>query len=55
MADAFWPALFLEAQLRRYKPQHTLPGLIIVLLGVPVHGLWKKSAARIISPQQLWA
>jgi basic amino acid/polyamine antiporter, APA family len=34
-------AVFLEIQLLRYKPQYTWPGLIIVLLGVPVYGVWK--------------
>jgi basic amino acid/polyamine antiporter, APA family len=40
---------FLEIQLLRYKPQYTWPGLIIVLLGLPVYGLWKlagKSPAK---------
>ncbi|MGA8013339.1 MAG: amino acid permease [Candidatus Acidiferrales bacterium] len=40
---------FLEIQLLRYKPQYTWPGLIIVLLGLPVYALWKlarKSPAR---------
>jgi basic amino acid/polyamine antiporter, APA family len=32
---------FLEIQLLRYKPQYTWPGLIIVLLGLPVYGVWK--------------
>jgi len=32
---------FLEIQLLRYKPQYTWPGLIIVLLGLPVYVLWK--------------
>jgi basic amino acid/polyamine antiporter, APA family len=32
---------FLEIQLLRYKPQYTWPGLIVVLLGLPVYGLWK--------------
>ena len=36
-------AVFLEIQLLRYKPQYTWPGLIIVLLGLPVYGLWKWS------------
>jgi APA family basic amino acid/polyamine antiporter len=35
-------ALFLEIQLLRYKPQYTWPGVFIVLLGVPVHWLWRK-------------
>ncbi len=34
-------AVFIEVQLLRYKPQYTWPGLIIVLLGVPVYGLWR--------------
>jgi APA family basic amino acid/polyamine antiporter len=42
-------AVFLEIQLLRYKPQYTWPGLIIVLLGVPVYVVWKwagKSPAK---------
>jgi basic amino acid/polyamine antiporter, APA family len=34
-------AVFLEIQLLRYKPQYTWPGLIIVLLGVPVYAAWR--------------
>jgi APA family basic amino acid/polyamine antiporter len=34
-------AVFLEIQLLRYKPQYTWPGLIIVLLGVPVYAVWR--------------
>ena len=34
-------ALFLEVQLLRYKPQNTWPGLIIVLLGLPVYLVWQ--------------
>lgn len=34
-------AVFIEVQLLRYKPQYTWPGLIIVLLGVPVYFLWR--------------
>ncbi|MGA8366609.1 MAG: APC family permease [Candidatus Acidiferrales bacterium] len=34
-------AVYLEIQLLRYKPQYTWPGLLIVLLGLPVYGLWK--------------
>jgi APA family basic amino acid/polyamine antiporter len=33
-------AAFLEVQLLRYKPQYTWPGLFIVLLGVPVYGVY---------------
>jgi len=25
-----------------YKPNYTFPGLVIVLLGVPVYYLWRK-------------
>ncbi len=42
-------AVFLEIQLLRYKPQYTWPGLIIVLLGLPVYAIWSwagKRAAR---------
>src|ERR1700693_4158874 len=38
-------AIFIEIQLLRYKPQYTWPGLIIVLLGVPVYWLWKRAGA----------
>ena len=30
-------ALFIDIVLLRYKPQYTWPGLIIVLLGIPVY------------------
>jgi APA family basic amino acid/polyamine antiporter len=35
-------AVFIEVQLLRYKPQYTWPGLIIVLVGIPVYLLWKQ-------------
>jgi len=35
-------AIFIDGVLLRYKPQYTWPGLIIVLLGVPVYFLWSK-------------
>jgi APA family basic amino acid/polyamine antiporter len=34
-------ASFICVVLLRYKPQYTWPGLVIVLLGVPVYFLWK--------------
>jgi APA family basic amino acid/polyamine antiporter len=37
-------ALFIDVVLLRYKPQYTWPGLIIVLLGIPVYFAWKKSS-----------
>ncbi len=39
-------ALFIDIVLLRYKPQYTWPGLIIVLLGIPVYFLWSRSSAR---------
>jgi len=33
-------ALFIDVVLLRYKPQFTWPGLIIVLLGIPVYYVW---------------
>ena len=30
-------ALFIDVVLLRYKPQFTWPGLIVVLLGIPVY------------------
>ena len=35
-------AVFIDVVLLRYKPQYTWPGLIIVLLGIPVYFLWSK-------------
>jgi APA family basic amino acid/polyamine antiporter len=37
-------ALFIDIVLLRYKPQYTWPGLIIVLLGIPVYYLWSRRA-----------
>ena len=37
-------ALFIEIVLLRYKPQYTWPGLVIVLLGIPVYLFWSRSA-----------
>jgi APA family basic amino acid/polyamine antiporter len=37
---------FIEVTLLIYKPGYTWPGLIIVLLGVPVYYLWKPSASQ---------
>ena len=39
-------AVFLEIQLLRYKPQYTWPGLIIVLLGLPVYAIWRLARGR---------
>jgi APA family basic amino acid/polyamine antiporter len=37
-------ASFIDVVLLRYKPQFTWPGLIVVLLGIPVYYAWAKSA-----------
>ncbi|HEY3706317.1 MAG TPA: amino acid permease [Terracidiphilus sp.] len=33
--------------LLRYKPQYTWPGLVLVLLGIPVYFLWSSRGARV--------
>ncbi|MGC8823106.1 MAG: APC family permease [Bacteroidales bacterium] len=38
--------LFIEVVLLLYKPVSTWPGLIILLLGVPVYYLWRRGAQR---------
>jgi APA family basic amino acid/polyamine antiporter len=41
-------AIYIDLVLLRYKPQYTWPGLIIVLLGIPVYYLWSRGkTARI--------
>jgi APA family basic amino acid/polyamine antiporter len=35
-------AIFIDVVLLRYKPQFTWPGLIIVLLGIPVYYAWSR-------------
>ena len=37
-------ALFIDVVLLRYKPQYTWPGLIVVLLGIPVYYAWSREA-----------
>jgi basic amino acid/polyamine antiporter, APA family len=37
-------ATFIEVVLLRYKPQYTWPGLIIVLIGIPVYFLTRRAA-----------
>ena len=39
-------ALFIDVVLLRYKPQYTWPGLIIVLLGIPVYYIWRPRNAN---------
>jgi APA family basic amino acid/polyamine antiporter len=38
-------ALFIDIVLLRYKPQYTWPGLVIVLLGIPVYFLWSRRSS----------
>ena len=42
-------AIFIDIVLLRYKPQFTWPGLIIVLLGIPVYYLWRSRGGAIES------
>src|SRR5579862_7963247 len=35
-------AVFIDVVLLRYKPQYTWPGLMIVLLGIPVYFVWSR-------------
>ena len=37
-------AIWICGVLLRYKPQYTWPGLILVLLGVPVYWVWTREA-----------
>ena len=52
----FLPALYIVmatwvcAMLLRYKPQYTWPGLILVLLGIPVYLYW--SRGRVSEPSE---
>jgi APA family basic amino acid/polyamine antiporter len=39
-------AVFIDVVLLRYKPQYTWPGLIIVLIGIPVYYLWSRRAPQ---------
>jgi APA family basic amino acid/polyamine antiporter len=40
-------AAWICVVLLRYKPQYTWPGLLIVLLGIPVYFLWRRNAQNI--------
>jgi APA family basic amino acid/polyamine antiporter len=39
-------AVWICGVLLRYKPQYTWPGLILVLLGVPVYLVWSKVGSK---------
>ncbi|MFL6312869.1 MAG: APC family permease [Terriglobales bacterium] len=43
-------ALFIDVVLLRYKPQYTWPGLIIVLLGIPVYFVWSRRSG-VVAPE----
>ena len=53
----FLPALYIVMAgwicivLLRYKPQYTWPGLIIVLLGIPVYLFWSRRPAGLIQSE----
>jgi len=40
-------AIWISVVLLRYKPQYTWPGLIIVLLGVPVYLVWRRQGSAV--------
>jgi basic amino acid/polyamine antiporter, APA family len=44
-------AFFIDVVLLRYKPQFTWPGLIIVLIGVPVYFAWSRSSRGTVVPE----
>ncbi|MBV9074625.1 MAG: amino acid permease [Acidobacteria bacterium] len=46
-------AVFIDVVLLRYKPQYTWPGLIIVLLGIPVYLFWARNAPKAESKLQV--
>lgn len=39
-------AAWICVVLLRYKPQYTWPGIVIVLLGLPVYAIWSRKAGR---------
>jgi APA family basic amino acid/polyamine antiporter len=39
-------AVWICGVLLRYKPQYTWPGLLLVLLGVPVYAVWRRQGIR---------
>jgi basic amino acid/polyamine antiporter, APA family len=42
-------AVWICIVLLRYKPQYTWPGLVLVLLGIPVYLFWSRHSARAIA------
>ena len=45
-------ATWICGVLLRYKPQYTWPGLLLVLLGVPVYWVWQAAGKSIIKQKQ---
>ncbi|HEX6467018.1 MAG TPA: amino acid permease, partial [Terriglobales bacterium] len=45
-------AIFIDVVLLRYKPQYTWPGLIIVLLGIPVYLIWSRRSVADLKIQK---
>jgi len=45
-------ALWICVVLLRYKPQYTWPGLMLVLLGIPVYLVWTRMAAAATKQEQ---
>jgi len=41
-------AVWICGVLLRYKPQYTWPGLLLVLLGLPVYWVWTKRTAKVL-------
>jgi APA family basic amino acid/polyamine antiporter len=42
-------AIFIMVILLRYKPDHTWPGLIIVVIGIPVYYIWRRKNKKVTS------
>ncbi len=47
-------AVFIDIVLLRYKPQYTWPGLIIVLLGIPIYFLWHRNSGSSAQRRESW-
>jgi APA family basic amino acid/polyamine antiporter len=45
-------ATWICGVLLRYKPQYTWPGLILVLLGVPVYWIWQRRGMKTVASRQ---
>jgi len=46
-------AVYIDGVLLRYKPQYTWPGLIIVLIGLPVYFLWSRTGTVAVVPPSI--